>query len=476
MSANKDANSISAEFLKKLQHCVSNDSFFSDPSDCYAYGYDNSRQHQLPHAVVLPSDTEQIQQIVQLCNEYKIALTTRGRGTGTAGGSVPLRQGVVLSTENMAKIINIDPVNRVATVQPGVLNQTLQDALVEHKLFWAPDPTSAAFCSIGGNLAVNSAGPRAVKYGTTRDNVLGLSAITGSGDLIKAGVTTTKGVVGYDLTRLIIGSEGTLAVISEATLKLLPLPETKSTLQVFYKDIESATHAITKVMSQPITPCALEFIDSACLDIIRKHSPDVILPESAKALLMIDVDGDNETIKAASNKISHSLKNDGLIELNIAESKQDIEKIWKTRKALSPALRTIAPKKINEDVVVPVSEIPNLIKQLKVISDKYSIPIVNFGHAGNGNIHTNLLLDETNTLQANNAQACLSEVFELVLELNGTISGEHGVGMEKRDYVGREIDNTTLNLMRQIKTQFDPNNILNPDKMFPLVKSSSSTG
>lgn len=470
MSANKDANSISAEFLKKLQHCVSNYSFFNDPSDCYAYGYDNSRQHQLPHAVVLPSDTEQIQQIVQLCNEHKIALTTRGRGTGTAGGSVPLRQGVVLSTENMAKIINIDPDNRVATVQPGVLNQTLQDALVKHKLFWAPDPTSAAFCSIGGNIAVNSAGPRAVKYGTTRDNVLGLSAITGSGDLIKAGVTTTKGVVGYDLTRLIIGSEGTLAVISEATLKLLPLPETKSTLQVFYKDIESATLAITKVMSQPITPCALEFIDSACLDIIRKHSPDVVLPESAKALLMIDVDGDNETIKAASNKISHSLKNDGLIELNIAESKPDIEKIWKTRKALSPALRTIAPKKINEDVVVPVSKIPELIKQLEVISEKYSIPIVNFGHAGNGNIHTNLLLDETNTLQANNAQACLSEVFELVLELNGTISGEHGVGMEKREYVGREIDANTLDLMRQIKTQFDPNNILNPDKMFPLVK------
>jgi len=463
-------NIIPAEFLEKLQRCVAPESFFSDPSDCYAYGYDNSRQHQLPNAVVLPCNTEQIQNIVSLCNEYKITLTARGRGTGTAGGSVPVRQGVVLSTENMAAIINIDPDNRVATVQPGVLNQTLQDALLEHKLFWAPDPTSAAFCSIGGNLAVNSAGPRAVKYGTTRDNVLGLSAVTGAGHLIKAGVTTTKGVVGYDLTRLIVGSEGTLAIITQADLKLLPLPETKATLQAFYKDIESATHAITHVMAQPITPCALEFIDSACLDIIRKYSPDVYLPDTAKALLMIDVDGDNETIKAASNKISLSLKNAGLIELNIAESKPDIEKIWKTRKALSPALRTIAPKKINEDVVVPVSKIPDLIGGLKIISGKYSIPIVNFGHAGNGNIHTNLLLDETNPLQAKNAQACLSDVFELVLELNGTISGEHGVGMEKRDYVGREIDSATLNLMRQIKTQFDPNNILNPDKMFPLVK------
>ena len=467
---NHTNTSIQAEFLEELQQCVPQDSFFSDPSDCYAYGYDNSRQHQLPHAVVLPSNEKQVQQIVLLCKQYKIALTTRGRGTGTAGGSVPLRQGVVLSTENMAKIISIDPDNRVATVQPGVLNQTLQNALVEHKLFWAPDPTSAAFCSIGGNLAVNSAGPRAVKYGSTRDNVLGLSAITGTGERIKTGVVTTKGVVGYDLTRLIVGSEGTLAIITEASLKLLPLPETKATLQAFYKDIESATHAITKIMAQPTTPCALEFIDSACLDIIRKHSQDVYLPDNAKALLMIDVDGDNETIKTAADKISLSLNNDGLIELNIADTKQDIEKIWETRKALSPALRTIAPKKINEDVVVPVSKIPDLIKQLEVISEKYSIPIVNFGHAGNGNIHTNLLLDETNPTQANNAQACLSDVFELVLELNGTISGEHGVGMEKREYVGREIDSNTLNLMRQIKTQFDPEDILNPDKMFPLVK------
>jgi len=460
---------VTTEFLALLKNIVPENCFYSDPSDCYAYGYDNSRQHQLPHAVVLPTKTEQIQQIVKLCNDNKIALTTRGRGTGTAGGSVPLRQGVVLSTENLAEIIQIDAANRVAIVQPGVLNKTLQDALAEHKLFWAPDPTSAAFCSIGGNLAVNSAGPRAVKYGTTRDNVLGLDAITGSGQLIKTGVTTTKGVVGYDLTRLIIGSEGTLAIITQANLKLLPLPETKATLQVFYKDIESATQAITDVMAQPTTPSALEFIDSACLDIIRKHS-DIHLPTDAKALLMIDVDGDADIIKAATKNISKSIQNNGLIELNIAETKQDIEKIWKTRKALSPALRTIAPKKINEDVVVPVSKIPDLIKQLEAISDKYGIPIVNFGHAGNGNIHTNLLLDEENIEQKNNAQACLNDVFELVLKLNGTLSGEHGVGSEKRDYVGREIDSNTLELMRQIKMQFDPNDILNPDKMFPIIK------
>ncbi len=460
---------LTTEFLTQLKNCVAANACFTDPSDCYAYGYDNSRNHQLPHAVVLPNDEEQIQKIVNLCNEYKIALTVRGRGTGTAGGSVPLRRGVVLSTENMAEIIHIDPDNRMATVQPGVLNQTLQDALAKHQLFWAPDPTSAAFCSIGGNLAINSAGPRAVKYGTTRDNVLGLHAITGNGQKIKTGVRTTKGVVGYDLTRLIVGSEGTLAVITQAHLKLLPLPESKATLQLFYKDIESATEAITKVMAQPISPCALEFIDSACLDIIRQHTSEHI-PATATALLMIDADGNHETIKAAIHAISESAQNNGLIEMNTAESKAEIEKIWKTRKVLSPALRTIAPKKINEDVVVPVSEIPALIKQLQIISANYGIPIVNFGHAGNGNIHTNLLLDENNPIQANNAQACLNDVFELVLKLNGTLSGEHGVGIEKRDYVGREIDNNTLNLMRQIKTQFDPNNILNPDKIFPLVK------
>jgi len=460
-------NTLPKNFLVKLIELFPEDSIFIDASDCYAYGYDNSRQHQLPHAVVLPISIEQIQSTVALCNEFKVALTTRGRGTGTAGGSVPLRQGVVLSTENLNKIIHIDPDNRVAIVQPGVLNQTLQDALKQYKLFWAPDPTSAAFCSIGGNLAVNSAGPRAVKYGTTRDNVLGLDAVTGTAKLIKTGVTTTKGVVGYDLTRLLVGSEGTLAVITQANLKLLPLPETKATLQVYYKDIESATLAITKVMSQPTTPSALEFIDSACLDIIRNNT-ELSLPTNANALLMIDVDGDNDIIKAAIKNLSQSLKNNGLIELNIAESNQDIDKIWQTRKALSPALRTIAPKKINEDIVVPVSKLPELISELKIIADKYSIQIVNFGHAGNGNIHTNLLLDENNPLQANNAQACLNEVFDLVLRLNGTLSGEHGVGIEKRDYVAREIDSNALLLMRQIKEQFDPNNILNPDKMFPL--------
>jgi len=462
-------NPVSDEFLQQLKKCVPEKSFFSDPSDVYAYGYDNSKQHQLPHAVVLPSTSDEVQNIVTLCKQYNIALTTRGRGTGTTGGSVPVRQGVVLSTENMAKIISIDTENRTAVVQPGVLNKTLQDALNKENLFWAPDPTSAAFCSIGGNIAVNSAGPRAVKYGTTRDNVLGLEAVTGSGEFIKTGVTTTKGVVGYDLTRLLIGSEGTLAVITQATLKLLPLPPTKATMQVFFSDIESATHAITTIMSQATTPCALEFIDSACLDIIRKHS-DVELPADARALLMIDVDGDSETIHAAIKNISASVKNAGMIELNIAENQQDSEKIWKIRKALSPALRTIAPKKINEDVVVPVSNIPALIKQLDTISKKYGIAIVNFGHAGNGNIHTNLLLDEKNLQQANNAEACLDAVFNLVLELGGTISGEHGVGIEKRDYVDREIEAHTLMLMRQIKKQFDPADILNPDKMFPLLK------
>ena len=470
MTPSQDKNNkLSADFLGQLKQCVADDCIYTEPSDCYAYGYDNSRQHQLPHAVVLPTNTKQIQDIVKLCNQYKVSLTTRGRGTGTAGGSVPLRRGVVLSTENLTSIINIDANNRVASVQPGVLNKSLQDALADHKLFWAPDPTSAAFCSVGGNIAINSAGPRAVKYGTTRDNVLGIDAITGTGELIKTGVTTTKGVVGYDLTRLLVGSEGTLAVITQANLKLLPLPESKATLQIYYKDIESATNAITTVMAQPTTPCALEFIDSACLDIIRQYS-DVELPQEANALLMIDVDGNTDIIKAAIRKISESAKNSGLIELNTAESKQDIEKIWQTRKILSPALRTIAPKKINEDIVVPVSKLPVLISKLKKISEKYTIPIVNFGHAGNGNIHTNLLLDENNTTQANNAQACLNDVFELVLELNGTLSGEHGVGIEKRDYVDREIDRATLQLMRQIKKQFDPNNILNPDKMFPLIK------
>jgi len=459
---------LSSAFLNRLAQIFPPGSLYTNPADCWAYGYDNSRRQALPEAVVFPTSHAQTVELARLCNEHRVPLTARGRGTGTTGATVPLRGGVVASFERMAQVVEFSPGNRYIVVEPGLTNQALQDFLKPHGFFWPPDPTSAAFCSIGGNLAYNSAGPRAVKYGTPRENTLALRAVTGQGTEIRTGVFTTKGVVGYDLTRLLLGSEGTLALITEATLKLTPLPEAKRTMRAIYADVDHATEAITRIMAQPAIPCALEFIDGNAIELIRRYSR-ADLPERAGALLMIEVDGFAEGMAVQVESVQRAAQNEGLLEFRVAETADEVEALWQTRKALSPALRKIAPKKINEDVVVPVTELPVLISGLNELSQRYEIAIVNFGHAGNGNIHVNLLFDPAKPGETEKAHECLGEMFSLVLRLRGTLSGEHGVGLEKRDYVDREIDTGALALMRAVKRQFDPNGILNPDKTLPLA-------
>jgi len=462
--------SVTAElprrFLEELRAAVGAENVLTDPAERWTYGYDNSRKHAQPDVVAFAATHEQVVAIVRLCNEFGVPIVARGRGTGTAGGAIPTAGGLVLTLERMDRILETDAANRLMRVEPGVLNQTVQDEAGKHGFFWPPDPTSAAFCTVGGNIALNAAGPRAVKYGATRENVLGLTAVTGSGETLHAGFLTTKSVVGYDLTRLIIGSEGTLAIVTEAILKLTPRPEARRTLQAVYRDIRAATEAVVAVMAQPVTPCALEFMDGASIEMIRNYSK-AALPHGAGAMLMIEVDGQEAALDAAVAAVSRAARTDGLIELKAAATKEETEALWVTRKALSPALRNIAPNKLNEDVVVPVSRIPELIDGLAALSKEYGIPIVNFGHAGNGNIHVNLLYDTQDPAQEQNALPCLARVFDLVIALGGTLSGEHGIGLAKRDYIDRAIDPATLGLMRAIKRQFDPKGILNPGKIFP---------
>jgi D-lactate dehydrogenase len=439
---------------------------FTEPGDCWAYGYDNSRRHALPQAVCFAHDADQVVELVRLCRRHRVPLIPRGRGTGTTGATVPLRGGIVLSMERMRGRLDIDPANRLARVSPGFTNQELQAAAGAHGFFWPPDPTSAAVSTIGGNLAYNSAGPRAVKYGTPRENTLGLRAVTGAGELLRTGVSTTKGVVGYDLTRLLIGSEGTLAVITEATLRLTPLAEARRTLQAVYADIHAAAAAVSRIMAQPVTPCALEFMDATAIAMVRNYS-DLGLAAEAGALLMIEVDGPAAGIDAAAAQVADAAGGPGCLAVERATTAEDVERLWRTRKALSPALRNVAPKKINEDVVVPVSRMPELIGGLETLSRRFGVPIVNFGHAGNGNIHVNLLVDPDDPAQMAAAEPCLDAVFELVLSLDGSLSGEHGVGWVKRDFVERELDPVALRLMSAIKAQFDPDNILSPGVALP---------
>lgn len=455
---------LPSSLLASLQSLFGADRLLTDPVDCYAYAYDNSRNFKPPLAVVFPTTAVEVQAVVKLCCEYKMPVVPRGGGTGTAGGSVPEQGGIALSLERMNRILKLDPDNRMAIIEPGVLNQGLQDALKPLGFFWPPDPSSAPYCTVGGNLATCAAGPHAVKYGVARDHVLGLKAVTGNGELIKTGCYTTKGVVGYDLTRLIVGSEGTLAIIVEATLKLTPLPRSVGGITAQFRDTISCAHAIAAIMAQPFVPSALEFLDNNALNLIRGRQPGM-LPDDMAALLMIEVDGSNSEVQEATDAIIAACqKIDGLIEAKKAE---DTQALWAARKALSPLLRDVAPKKINEDVAVPVSRLPELLGGIEQLTNKYQVANVNFGHAGNGNIHVNLLVNPDDPEEMYRAEACLDSIFSLVLSLDGTLSGEHGVGMAKRPYVDREIDQTTMGVMKKVKTIFDSNDILNPGKLFP---------
>jgi D-lactate dehydrogenase len=375
-------------------------------------------------------------------------------------------KGLVLALERMNRIIEVDGANRALVVETGATNTAVQEAAAGHGFFWPPDPTSAGYSTVGGNLACGAGGPHAVKYGTVRENVLGLRAVLGSGQELTAGVYTTKGAMGYDFTRLLIGSEGTLAVITEATLKLTPKPQAVRTLRAVYADMTAAAAAVSRIMAQPVTPCVLEFIDGPSIGMIRGYAGND-LPAEAGAMLLIEVDGRPEELDQAAAAVGAAAQGEGCMEFRAARDAQESAALWTSRKALSPALRKIAPKKINEDVVVPVSRMAEFIARLTELSEQYGVPIVNFGHAGNGNIHVNLLVDPDDATQMKNAEPCLEQVFRTVLDMRGTLSGEHGVGLEKRPFMGLEFDAATLELMRRIKQDFDPNGILNPGKLLP---------
>ncbi|WP_240126894.1 FAD-binding oxidoreductase [Thermomonas alba] len=429
-----------------------------------AHGGDDSRRHVLPQAVALPRTRDQVIALVRACRAHRVPLVARGAGTGTTGASVPTPDAIAVSFAHMNRILDIRPADRCAVVEPGVRNADLQVALAPHGLFWPPDPSSADSCTIGGNLATNAGGPRAVKYGATRDNVLGLVAVTGAGELIRVGGAYTKASAGYDLTHLLIGSEGTLALIVEATLKLTPRPQAQAGLRAFYRDATSAAAAVARLMAQPVAPAMLEFLDRRSLDLLRRNGSDV---PAAGAMLLVEADGSLDALPDILATLGAAADGDGLLDMDVAPDGAARDRLWAARRALSPALRTIAPGKINEDVVVPVSRIPDLVAGVEALAEAQALTIVCFGHAGNGNLHVNLLYHPEDADETARARAALPHVFELALALGGTLSGEHGIGLSKRDFMPRAFDTATLEAMRAIKRALDPDGILNPDKLLP---------
>ncbi|CAN4278198.1 FAD-binding protein [Pseudoxanthomonas sp. LjRoot125] len=431
---------------------------------CRPFGGDDSRRWAMPAAVALPRTPDDVVALVRACRMHGVPIIARGAGTGTTGAAVPTQGGVVVSFSRMNRILEVRAADRCVVVEPGVLNGELQQVLMPRGLFWPPDPSSADLCSVGGNLATNAGGPRAVKYGTARDNVLGLVAVTGAGELIRCGGAYTKDATGYDLTHLIVGSEGTLALIVEATLKLAPRARAQAGLRVLYRDAATAAAAVSRIMARPATPAMLEFMDRSAIALIRRNGSDV--PE-AGAMLLVEADGDDDTLPYALQALAEAAEGDGMIALDVATDGSARDRLWAARRALSPALRTIKPGKINEDLVVPVSRIPDLVAAMEALASDVDLPIVVFGHAGNGNLHVNLMYDDSDAAETARAHAALPKVFTQVLALGGTLSGEHGIGLSKRDFMTDAFTASTLEAMRAVKAALDPDGILNPGKVLP---------
>ncbi len=434
--------------------------------DRTCYSFDATGESALPDCVVFPISSREISELFKVAVESGTPVIPRGAGSGFSGGSVPISGGVVVSFEKMNRIIDVDEKNLIARVEPGVVLSHFQDEVEKLGLFYPPDPSSREFCTIGGNIAECAGGPTGFKYGVTKDYVLALENVLPTGEVLKTGVRTVKGVVGYNLTQLVVGSEGTLAIVTEATLKLIPAPEYVESLLLGFTSTEEACEAVNGIIRSRVVPRAIELIDSTALDCVREYGK-VDVSDDAGAYLLIDVDGFEEEVKAQVEKILQVMRAFELVSERREATPSGRERLWALRRAISPSLLRVNPKKINEDIAVPRTALPYVMKKVKEISEELDIPIVNFGHAGDGNIHVNIMIDDEDPEQVRGAKEALTRIFALTVEVGGTISGEHGVGLSKKPYIHMELSREQVELMKAIKRSFDPHNILNPHKIFP---------
>ena len=437
----------------------------TSPEDLVCYGFDASGLEISPSAVVWPDTTEDVVKVMKYAYENSISVVPRGAGTGMTAGAVPSKGAIIISFEKMKRILEIDTENLNVLCEPGVINGRLQRELEWKGFFYPPDPASMNFCTIGGNVAENAGGPRALKYGVTRDYVMEIESVLPNGEIMTTGVKTTKGVVGYDLTRLLTGSEGTLSVFTKIRLKVLPLPEEVVTLLAIFNNLEASGNAVAKIISSKIIPRTLEFMDREAIAAIEKLKP-VGLPKDAEAILLIELDGHPSTITKEAEKIVDICQQLGA-EIKKAEDEDARNQLWASRRAISPALYQIRPTKINEDIVVPRNMVTEMLKRLRKLSEESGIKIVNFGHAGDGNIHVNIMVDKADNDEYTKGLSLVEQIFKDTLSLGGTISGEHGIGLTKAGYIGMELSKKELEIMEAIKKVFDPKNILNPGKIFP---------
>ena len=452
--------------LDALNRLVGKENVLSALEDRICYAYDGTKQKYVPDVVVRPRSTRHVSDVLRFANEQEIPVYPRGAGSGLTGGAVPVQGGIVLDFTHMNKILEIVPEDLTATVEPGVVTHTLQNEAAKYKLFYPPDPASAAFSTIGGNVAECSGGITGLKYGVTRDYILSLEVVLADGSIIHTGRKTLKSVTGYDLTRLFVGSEGTLGVFTQITVKLIPLPETIKTLLVFYATPQDAVRTASQIISSNLLPRALEFIDKSSIDCIKGYKQEVQIPDEVKALLLIDVDGQEASVKAEISLIEKIAMENQPLRVVSAKTAQERDALWEVRRVISPALYNIAPFKINEDICVPRSRILEILSRIAEIQKRFpSLKVANFGHIGDGNIHVNIMYNEGDKHRIL-AEEMIEKILRTTVELGGTISGEHGIGNVKSAFVPLEIPPQELQIMKDIKHLLDPKGILNPGKMF----------
>ena len=452
--------------LQAFQNIVGKENVFDDKAHMIAYSYDATRTRYEPDAVVFPRHEEDVSAILRYCNENRIVITPRGAGSGFTGGALPANGGIVLGFEkHMNKILEIDMDNMVAVVQPGVINMDLQRAAEAVGLFYPPDPASQEYTTLGGNVAENAGGMRASKYGITKDYVMALRAVLPNGDVIRAGKKTIKDVAGYNIAGILVASEGTLAVITEITLKLIAKPKLNRTAMGVFPSVEAAMNAVYKTFAAGITPVAMEFLDNLTIRAVEEKFHKG-LPVDAGAILVTDVDGNLDIeLEEQLEKIEAVFGENGCSEFKVAKDAKEAADIWFARRNASQSITIYGSKKINEDITVPRSELPRLLQEIEKVSQKYDVKIPCFGHTGDGNVHTNVMVDGSDPRQLEIGHEAIVEIFKITVEMGGTLSGEHGIGLSKAPFMNIAFSEEEINLFRAIKHAFDPNNILNPGKM-----------
>lgn len=457
---------IKSNHIEEIKKIVKTGRVLIDESDRYSYAFDGSFGTFLPDAVIQTKSVEELADLVKLANREQIPIYPRGQSTSLSGGPLPVKGGMVFDLSVMDDLLEIHEEDLVAVVSPGILTSAIHQAAEQRGLMYPPDPSSSHVSTIGGNLAENSGGPRGLKYGVTKDYVIGLEMITPEGEIIKTGGRTVKNVTGYDLTKLIVGSEGTLGIITKAILRLIPKPQASATIMAVFNSLVDAGSAISKILSAGILPSKMELMDQSSIIAVENYEP-LGLPVNAEAIILIELDGNPLALKDEVKQAAELCHSVGASEVRIPQNEDEKAEIWKARKLVSPAIVRIKPTKISEDATVPRSKIPQMCQRLQEIRDKYNVHLVVFGHAGDGNLHPNIICDKNDKEEMRRVEQAVAEIFTTAVELGGTLSGEHGIGLMKAPFMEMELGATGLDMMKRIKDVWDPNNIMNPGKIFP---------